>query len=101
MAISFESAHNLDGTARILLNGESNFLAVCDFKGLHVGKKSTFGNFRVISVTTTFEPHRTNHALRDFKNLDSVQRNCFELLIKMITPPPIARFVIRIPAVPM
>src|SRR5215216_3668390 len=39
-AVSLESVHNLDGTARILLNGESNFLAVCDFKQLHVAKRA-------------------------------------------------------------
>src|SRR5215203_2676947 len=30
------------------------------FQRVTCGKKSTFGNFRVMSVTTTLEPHRTN-----------------------------------------
>jgi hypothetical protein len=39
--VDLERVHNLDVTARILLNGESNFRPTCDFKELGVAKCAT------------------------------------------------------------
>src|ERR1700757_649073 len=41
------------------------------FQRLTRGKKSTLDNFRVMSLTTTFEPHRTN---RCFEGLQEPRR---------------------------
>ena len=59
MAVGLECEHNLNVTARKLLNGKNDFSAASDFKDLRVAKKTTLDNFRVMSLTTTFEPHRT------------------------------------------
>jgi hypothetical protein len=40
MVTGLESVHNLDVTARILLNGGNNFFAACDFKELRVAKRA-------------------------------------------------------------
>ena len=37
---SLERVHNLGVMARMLLNGESRFLSVCDVNGLDVAKRS-------------------------------------------------------------
>jgi hypothetical protein len=86
--VSLESVHNLDGTARILLKGESNFRAACDFKGLHVAKRAHSATSALSASRRPFSHIERTRALRDFKNLDSVQRNCFELPVKMITASP-------------
>jgi hypothetical protein len=56
MAVGLECEHNLNVTARMLLNAENDFFA-------RAAKKSTLDNFRVMSLTTTFEPHRTEPLL--------------------------------------
>jgi hypothetical protein len=59
--------HNLDVTARILLNGESTFLIFCDFKKLsefECSKNITCHNLYVKSLTTTFRAQRTKRFLR-------------------------------------
>ena len=38
MDVGLESVHNLDGMARMLLNGDFDFCRACDFKELDVAK---------------------------------------------------------------
>jgi hypothetical protein len=55
MAVGLEREHNLNVMAPMLLNGENDFFRRERFKRLTRGKKSTLDNFRVMSLTTTFE----------------------------------------------
>src|ERR1700730_104833 len=60
-AIRLDRGHNLNVTARILLNGDFTFCPISDFNELSLGKKSRIDNFYVISFTTSFgRPHRAN-----------------------------------------
>ena len=52
----------------------------------------TFDNFCAISLATALEHHSANQFLRAAANLNFVHRNCFKLLVKMITASPIARY---------
>ena len=43
-----------------IANGDLTFLTLCNFKEVDVAKQHN-RHFRVISVATVLEPHRTNH----------------------------------------
>src|SRR5882672_11880320 len=77
--------------AQVLLNGESRFLSPCDFKRVRRCKTVTFDNFCAISLATALEHHSANQFLKAEQTSMLSNRNCFKLLVKMISASPIAR----------
>src|ERR1700676_4339776 len=84
--------HNFGVMAQVLPDGESRFLFPCDFKGLGVAKwsRSTTSArsalrqpWSIIAQTNFWGPQQTSILSN---------RNCFKLLVKMITASPIARY---------
>jgi len=91
MCIGLEGMHNFGVLAQVLLTGESRFLSPCDFKELGVAKRSRSTTsarsalrqpWSIIARTNFWRPQQTSMLSN---------RNCFKLLVKMISASPIAR----------
>ena len=75
-AVDLECGHNLDVTARILLTGESNFCAACNFKELGVAKRAqSTTSTRCASRRALRGIGRTDS--RGLQKLDAVQPKLF------------------------
>ena len=57
---------------------------------LQRGRNSTLNNSGAMSLSTIFEPHGANRSLRISKISTLPKRNCFKLLVKLITASAIA-----------
>jgi hypothetical protein len=54
-AVGLERMHNLDVTARLLLNGDLRFRALCDFNELRVANALEFPDGKVVLLTLLCE----------------------------------------------
>ena len=83
--------HNFGVMAQGLLTGESRFLCLCDFKELGVAKQSRSTTSARSALRQPWSIIARTNFLKAATNLNVVHRNCFKLLVKMITASPIAR----------
>jgi hypothetical protein len=84
--------HNFGVMAQVLLTGESRFLCLCDFKELGVAKRSRSTTSARSALRHPLEHHSAIQFLKAATNPILSHRNCFKLLVKMITASPIARY---------
>ena len=91
-AVGLECVHNLDVTARILLNGESNFCPPCDFKGLGVAKMSPSTTCGLGALQRSSGRTRQSNLRSPQKTSIPSDQFCFDLrvLLTTITASPIA-----------
>ena len=83
--------HNFGVLAQILLTGESRFLCLCDFKELGVAKRSRSTTSARSALRHPWSIIARSNFLRPQQTSMLSNRNCFKLLVKMITASPIAR----------
>jgi hypothetical protein len=83
--------HNFGVMAHVLLNGEIRFLSPCSFKELGVAKRSRSTTSARSALRQPWSIIAQTNFLRAATNLNFSNRNCFKLLVEMITASPIAR----------
>ena len=82
--IRLDRGHNLNVTARILLNGDFTFCPIHDFNDLRMTRQrhSTTSARSASRQASHASIERTDY--RDFYSPGLLSRNCFDFLVKMI-----------------